>query len=345
MSTNDQQVSETKQQAIDWLVCLRSDEVTDEQQYAFAEWLAEDHSHSEAFNEAEILFQQMTDGLQLHTVAAATEGFQAEQNSDIASLFPEPKTIYTRQKSPSYWLPTAAIAAVWLLLVNLYWPQQFSFWHRALSDYHTRTAEFKNIRLADGSRLMLDTNSAISVAYDENMRLLHLHQGKVRFDVAKDSRPFIVETAGLKVKALGTVFQVHKSADESIQIVVEEHAVKVSTAMSEEFSQATVVVPSGQQLSYQAGTEMMLPEKIDLKQSSAWQKKRLIINDQKLESLIVELERYRHGRIFLANDEIKNLRVSGVFSLQDPDAVLKNICKVLNLSQTRVAGLWSVLHR
>jgi transmembrane sensor len=83
---------------------------------------------------------------------------------------------------------------------------------------------------------------------------------------------------------------------------------------------------------------------VDLNQETAWQQRRLVINDQPLSELIAELERYRNGRIFLSDSKLKELRVTGVFSLDDPDAALNAVCKVLNLKETRVGPLWSVLH-
>ena len=59
LSSNESQISELKQQAIDWLVRLRSDDLSDGEMYAFADWLSQDHIHSEAFATAEKLFNDM----------------------------------------------------------------------------------------------------------------------------------------------------------------------------------------------------------------------------------------------------------------------------------------------
>ena len=56
---NNQTVTQQKQQAIDWLVRLRADDMNDEELCDFADWLAQDHANSEAFSEAEILFEQI----------------------------------------------------------------------------------------------------------------------------------------------------------------------------------------------------------------------------------------------------------------------------------------------
>ncbi len=58
-AANEPQLLELKQQAIDWLVRLRSDDLSDGEMYAFADWLSQDHAHSSAFAAAENLFNDM----------------------------------------------------------------------------------------------------------------------------------------------------------------------------------------------------------------------------------------------------------------------------------------------
>lgn len=83
---------------------------------------------------------------------------------------------------------------------------------------------------------------------------------------------------------------------------------------------------------------------IDLAQSSAWQQRRLFISDRPLSEFIAELSRYRIGRIFLADAQLKNLHVTGVFSLDKPDEVLARVRKILSLQETRLGPWWVVLH-
>lgn len=334
-------ISKQKQQAIDWLVRLRSDDISDDELYEFADWLAQDHAHSEAFSAAESLFDEMTLG------AKYADELEAKENN-----FDQPVRLLTAKQNQQkktnnkqqffYWMkPLLAVAAVWLLVINLFLPQQVSLLNHLTSDYSTQTAELREVKLPDGSKILLNTNSAISVDYDESVRKIILHHGQVHFSVAKDNiRPFFVDVGGLLVQSLGTTFQINKDNSNSITIAVQEHAVSVVGN-----HRNGVRVQEGQQLSHQLGSTLDQPESIDLMQATAWQQQRLIINDQPLGDLIKELERYRNGRIFLSDKHLEKLRITGVFSLKNTDAVIESICKVLNLKETRVAGWWSVLHR
>jgi len=331
------EISEQKQKAIDWLVKLRSDEMEDDELIEFADWLAQDHAHSEAFSEAEILFDQMA--------------LAAKPEVHIQSV---PQRT-TRQNTPNknrkqtkffYWMtPALAVAALALLVINLFLPQQIRLLDNWNSDFYTKTGEVREIQLSDGSRLMLNTNSAVSVDYTDSNRAIVLHYGQVSFNVAKDKeRPFVVDTDSLKIKALGTIFQVYKDENDSVKVIVQEHAVDVSETLNDGLG-TTLKVKTGQQLRYLSGHSLLKPETVALVQATAWQQKKLIINDQPLGDLITELQRYRNGRVFFADDELKKLRITGVFSLENPDTVLKSICQVLNLEETRLAKWWSVVHR
>ena len=108
----------------------------------------------------------------------------------------------------------------------------------------------------------------------------------------------------------------------------------------------TITVQEGQQLSYVGNgilnhaQNRLIWHKLVLGNSA-----NCSINDRPLGELIAELDRYRVGRIYLSDAKLKNLRVVGVFSLADPDVVLKKVCKVLALEQTRLGPYWIVLHR
>jgi transmembrane sensor len=245
---------------------------------------------------------------------------------------------------------TVALAAAWLFAVIFVIPQQAQLLDNLLSDYHTETGELREIQLTDGSRLLLNTNSAVSIKFNESVREITLHHGQANFTVAKDAgRPFEVVADGLIVRALGTIFEVYKANPNEINVTVQEHAVEVrirtEAQTPAERNLTSVNVHQGQQLRYHPGGALEQPESIELSQADAWQQHQLFINDQPLSELIAELDRYRMGRIFLSDEKLKNLRVTGVFSLENPDAVLNSVCKVLALKEVRLGPWWVLLHR
>ncbi|OAI09006.1 hypothetical protein A1353_05415 [Methylomonas methanica] len=326
-------------QAIAWLVCLRDDSLSDAELEAFADWLNRDSLHAEAFTEAENLFRDMVVAGNLSREA---EVQQPASRQIAPATFRAAKIKPAKPRPHRPWFAAGfAIAAMCLLAIGLIMPQQASLLSDYLSDYRTQTGEIREIQLSDGSRLLMNTNSAVSVAFTAEARRIVLHHGQVRFTVAKDSRrPFEVVADDLTVRALGTVFEVYKTAAEHTEVTVQEHAVAVSAAGRE----SDVTVAQGQGLSYKPGLPLPHPQAVGAEQS-AWQQHRLVINDRPLAELISELERYRFGRIFLADAALKNLRVTGVFSLDTPDEALSSVRKALALQETRIGPWWVFLHR
>lgn len=340
LSSQEASAQLLQQQAINWLVRLRADDFSETEMMAFAEWLAQDHAHSEAFAAAESLFSELVLAAN-SPVPDISVRIDVQDNAPIVKLPPQ------RSAAKRYrrWLATAvAIAAVWLFVVMLVMPKQAPWLDNYLSDYHTETGELRAVQLADGSQVLLNTNSAVSVDFNATVRQVTLHYGQARFTVAKDTqRPFQVRSDNLIVKALGTVFEVYKHSGE-VSVTVQEHAVSASV-QSETVNPGSVQVQQGQQLSYRSGSVLTKPETVELNQTSAWQQQRLFINDRPLGELLDEIGRYQVGRVFLADEKLKNLRVTGVFSLDKPDEVLSSVVNALNLQETRLGPWWVLLHR
>ncbi|MBK8815581.1 MAG: FecR domain-containing protein [Methylococcaceae bacterium] len=347
-------LQELNQQAIDWLITLRADNISDEDMHGFADWLSQDAAHAAAFAEAEDTFNEM--------IAAGKSLRQKLSNSADVPITKSTQGIKSviavnpviTQKQPNQtkrWLAVPlALAAALLVVVMGVMPQQAHLFDAYLSDYHTGTGELRDIQLSDGSRLLLNTNSAVSVNYQDSLRIINLHHGQVRFTVAKDrNRPFEVQSGDLSVRALGTVFEVYHQESGGISVAVQEHAVSVRLSASEDIappeqSQA-VVINEGQQLHYQGGNNLPAPQTSDISQLTAWQQQKLFINDRPLSEAIAELNRYRKGRIVVPDAKLNNQRITGVFSLVNPDETLHTLSAALALQQTNLGPWWVVLHR
>ena len=202
LHSDQAELPELTLQAIEWLVRLRSDDIDEAETHAFADWLSEDARNAEAFADAEKLFQNLTIAAQSPRVIS--KGLCEPNTTQICTrpgLNPINQPPISRPKSvlTKSWLALPlALAAAWLFAVGLVLPKQAHLLDNYLSDYHTNTGEVREVQLADGSQLLLNTNTAISVEYQDSIRQVILHHGQTRFTVAKDSqRPFEVKTGGL----------------------------------------------------------------------------------------------------------------------------------------------------
>ncbi len=342
------------QQAIEWLVLLRSGEISEAETHTFADWLSEDIVHAQAFANAEDLLNDAAIAAQSPRVSTPviTETSVVSANKQTT---PSIKTAQfpTRYSSARYarWLAVPlSLAAAWLFAVALILPEQSHLLDDYLSDYRTSIGEIQDIQLADGSHILLNTNTAVSVEYTDSLRQITLHHGQAQFTVAKDpNRPFEVASGGLAIRALGTVFEVYNPVSGEMSVTVQEHAIAVTIekkAHDEEIAQQSQIeVKEGQLLRYDYKGHLSKPEIVNLAQTNAWQHRRLFMNDRPLVELIAELNRYRTGRIFISEPSLKNLRITGAFSLANPDETLAKVRQVLALQETRLGSWWVLLHR
>ncbi len=89
-----------------------------------------------------------------------------------------------------------------------------------LADVRTARGEQRTMRLADGSRLMLDADSAVDIDYDQDGRTIRLVRGRIHADVRHgDPRPFRVAALDGEVRDVGTSFDVSFERDRIETIV------------------------------------------------------------------------------------------------------------------------------
>lgn len=218
-------------------------------------------------------------------------------------------------------------------------------WHQPLrqewmADLRTGIGEQCELRLADGSQLVLNTGTAVDLAFDARQRRLLLRTGEILVQTAPDPltlaghlpRPFLVETAHGRMRALGTRFLV-RTDDEATLVTVLDKAVEVRS----EVTRVTTVLQAGQQLRLTtAGMSADGPRPAD-PAADAWQNGSLLADGMPLGRLLQELGRYRPGWLG-CDPSIADLRVSGAFPIPDTDralTVLANGMPVRVESRTR----------
>lgn len=341
---------ELNQQAIDWLIKLRADDISDQDMHGFADWLSQDAAHAAAFAEAEDTYNDMIDaGISLRQKLGESIGAEKTKSTPNSKPAIAVNPAISRRQTKRWLAIPLTMAAALLIAVLGVMPKQAHLFDAYLSDYHTGTGELRDITLADGSRLLLNTNSAVSVDYQDDLRVIDLHHGQVRFTVAKDSkRPFEVHSGGLSVRALGTVFEVYNQATGDVRVTVQEHAVSARFLAGDSprlTDNPAVVINEGQQLHYQGGNRLPKPQNSDISQLSAWQQQKLFINDRPLSEAVAELNRYRNGRIVVPDANLNHQRITGVFALSDSDEALHTLSTALALQSTRLGPWWVVLHR
>lgn len=282
--------------AIDWLVAMRSGAVDRETRQAFERWYRQDAAHRRAFADAEHLWD---------VSSAAIEHLHAAS---------PPSRRIVRKRS---WRSAFAAAAALVLSVYLSWGAIVNGW---LADYATAVGEQKQVVLSDGSTVLLNTDSAIALDWSKARRRIVLLKGQAEFTVAKDTgRPFDVVAGEMRVRALGTVFDVYQQPSGAVDVSVSEHAVMASLEGAQETARQRI--EQGQRLHYERGGVLDRPQGANLHRLGAWKRGKLIFKDRPLAEAIAELNRYSKARIVLQGKNVKQLRVSGVFPTAGRDII------------------------
>lgn len=189
------------------------------------------------------------------------------------------------------------------------------------ADYHTATGESRDVVLADGTRVWLNTASAFNQHYTSDIRYLTLLTGEILIETASDTlRPFVVETPQGRLRALGTRFTVRLD-DAETYLAVYDGRVEVQNH-------------SGKQQLVNAGEQLRFTPKIVSNNEpadparEAWRHGMLVAQDMPLLEVVKELRRYRKGHLGVA-PEVAELRVFGNFPLSNTDTTLEMLTNVL----------------
>ncbi|MBO9713382.1 FecR domain-containing protein [Sphingomonas sp.] len=186
-------------------------------------------------------------------------------------------------------------------------------------------SEQRTVKLADGSTVTLDADTALALDYDQAHRRIELLRGQAFFRVAHDpGRPFVVENAKRSVTALGTQFEVRVRGS-ALRVILVEGRVRVATGTGG--ADAIVELGAGQRLD--AGPAGVTVTRADRVGAEDWQQGMVSFHDTPLGDAAAELNRHSHGKPLLVRDpEVAGIRVSGAFHVDDARRFARTIAEI-----------------
>lgn len=290
---------------------------------ALADWAAADPAHEAALARVEAMW-----GADAFAAALA----RTMQPAPLpASSRPASSPSRLRQRA---W-PLALAASV-LLMIGI--GAALDLPMRLRADAITATGERRLVVLADGSRVTLDTDSAIAVTIDETGRHLTLLEGRAFFEVTPDAaRPFEVAAGPAKVRVTGTAFAVGFTADDAVMVQVRSGRVEAGAAGRSR------ALGAGDALRLD-GTGPGIVTHPDPAQELGWLDGRLVFVDRPLGDVLAELDRYLPGRILVTDPAIAARRVTGNYRLDDPAGSTLALAAVAGAEVTQITGRLLILH-
>jgi len=314
-----------------WYLCLEENPGDLELLDQFEAWKNADPSHAEAFENI-VSFWTHIDNLPEIIELKATGAQIADPTLPPDSAIIDFESKKTPSAGPGNWQKWQKFSIAATVLVIFSAIVTFYTTYLPEGAYRTATGEQKVIHLADGSIVHLNTDSRFDIDFSDDRRKVRLLEGEARFDVAKDAkRPFIVETSRGNVRAVGTSFNIYDN-DETVEIIVFEGTVAVNQndqRLSERvgksgIGQDALLVTDGERIvAFDHNLSKVRPARqLELSQKDAWRQGKLIFKGQKLSVVIEEMSRYTNKKIVIADDILKDMKMGGVFDINDFDALL-----------------------
>ncbi|MRW90197.1 DUF4880 domain-containing protein [Duganella sp. FT80W] len=202
----------------------------------------------------------------------------------------------------------------------------------------TAVGEMRQLALADGSVLWMNTDSALDIDFAPGLRRVVLQRGEILMRSGHrpvpESGPLVVDLPGSRLTALGTRFRVHRDNSSSLLAVYEG---KVSI---DQVNGGSRIVEAGTQLQF--NPDWIGDAKPTDEQQSAWIRKRLSVDRMRLDDFIATLARYRKGHLG-CNPDIGDLLLTGSYPLDDTDRILAALEKSLPVRVDRLMPWWVTL--
>lgn len=306
-------LGKVQDQAFAWFARMQDSKASPADKAGFAEWLAASPAHQTAYDKVVQLWQSPTLNAAL---------------SQHATIPLRPKL---GKKTMRRWAAAASIALIsgWFL-VSTGWLQRWQ------ADITTATGEQRRVMLADGSALILNTDSAVKLDYAGERRGVTLLSGEAYFEVQADKdRPFIVTTAQGTVRVVGTRFSV-KTGD-TAEVDVESGIVICS---AEQGQNRQLSVGQHTEIDKQSVAEISA---INTDRAFAWLKGRLIFQDQTLADVITELDRYHPGAIVITDTKLAQTRITGNYKLDDTAALIRTLADIAGAKAVSISSYLTVL--
>lgn len=202
--------------------------------------------------------------------------------------------------------------------------------------YATRLGEIRTVRLSDGSKLTIDTDTLVTVDFGPAERQLRLERGRARFDVAHEARPFVVDAGDTVVIARGTLFDVSYHAARKIEVHLVHGAVDVKRRGAGA-TPATRLSP-GDSIVYDGTAAPQRLEAPAARQQEDWPDGMVEFRSEPLATVIAHINRYAVTKIRLADPRLGAVEVSGVFRIDDPEQLAGHLAQLLELQVERSSG-------
>lgn len=246
----------------------------------------------------------------------------------VAGQLSEPAMSARSAPGRNYRPVVFALLALAVLVPFIAWEGE-RWWNGNPEAIATTRGQFKTLTLADGSEIQLDADSEAIVRVGSRGRGAELVRGAASFVVVHDdTRPFEVKAGDGRIVDLGTRFEVDIRSGH-VRIEVYEGLVAVHTANGES------ELAAGQGAGYAPGG-VLLPIVAVAASAPAWREGKLAFRNEPLGEALQRVARYHQASFEFADPALADLRISGLFRVDDLALFVKTLEAGFPLHASRV---------
>jgi len=327
-----------REQALAWIIRLRSGEVTPTDERDFDQWLNAHPTHQQEYARAMEMWGKLDHMPEFLETELADADHYWDQKVREASV---------RGSSWVWsWTPMVAMISVAIVIMGyLLWALPSSSVH--LASYQTAKGEQRTVTLPDGSTMLMNTDSQASVHMSDVARVVHLKRGEALFTVAHDpERPFDVHAVNGIIHDIGTEFLVRQtSAKVHVAVLEGRVAVEVNAKTSPTLVGNSQPLMKGEEVFYTTEGKLSSVKPFNVQTMAAWRQGQLVFVETPLNDVLNEWARYRSDPIRLGDPSLGHVRITGAFRLDNPTGFYRALEDMLSLHPIRQGPNLIVLKR
>jgi transmembrane sensor len=196
--------------------------------------------------------------------------------------------------------------------------------------YATALGGQKTIKLADGSKIELNTNTSVRFATNGASREVWFDRGEAYFEIKHNAvHPFVVIVDNRRIVDMGTAFSVRHDSGE-LQVVLTQGRARLES-IENAHGKAVVLIPGD--IALASGNLISLIHKPSAKVADmlAWRQGLLAFDNTPLSDVAAEFNRYNREKLVVVGSNVRDIGVGGHFRAMNVEAFKRIAHNVLGL--------------
>lgn len=298
-------------EAAAWIERRESTSWTEAEKLTFEAWLSASPAHMVAFLRADDVWRRA------NRLRALSQSMQRASTNSISG-----------SKRFRFGVAAAVLIAAGILGVQ-FSPRQSS------TLYTTPIGGRETLALGDGSRIELNTNTAVRVLSTREERKVWLERGEAYFDIKHDaSRPFVVVAGSRRIVDLGTKFLARARSSE-LDVTLIEGSARVEALGTAAKKYTKVLKPGDVAVATDEAVSVTRKSNPAVTRELSWRQGVLIFDATPLADAIADFNRYNKRQLVIADNGLAMKKIDGTFRANDEEAFLQVIHDLIGLQIKR----------